>query len=66
MGVALGAVCDVLGVERVTVGALVGFGGALHAHLAADRGVCRAGALVSVASGASALAAPMRPLRPLA
>ena len=45
------------GVERVTIGALVGFGGALRAHLVADRGVRRALEVVSVASGASALAA---------
>ena len=46
------------GVERVTMGTLVGFGGALHVHLVADRGVRRALEVVSVASGASALAAP--------
>jgi hypothetical protein len=58
VGAARGAGVDVLGVERVTMGALVGFGGTLHAHLVADRGVRRALEVVSVASGASALAAP--------
>eukprot|EP00966_Prymnesium_polylepis_P180280 4174517-Prymnesium_polylepis.1 len=38
-GATRGAGGDVLGVELATVGALVGFGGALHAHLAAHRGI---------------------------